>query len=337
MASLLRQQGVEAAFVSGGTRDVSRQKIIGDFKAGRTQVLCNCEVLTTGFDAPKVTHVVMARPTVSQVLYEQMVSRGLRGPTFGGTATCQVVDLEDNYRSERPEPGGGFRGITRAHDQQFLARELHGVAAIVRVQHAPREFVETFEGRDVRGGEVATRVDDEIEFSRRGGVGDEVVRGDRELAGGGRILDRADRGVELPVVTDVRAFDPTGDVVVQDCTRRAGGKRAAEVLLEAVIRELQAFLRAVGPQVAVHAAVHKFTEFIGTRAPRVVPQSTPVRRSLEAREVRDLHALGTGGFECPEGGEAAGAGADDRNTVHGGFALRSGFIRRKTSAVRSSL
>lgn len=105
MAFLLRQQGIEAAFVSGGTRDVSRRKIIGDFKAGRTQVLCNCEVLTTGFDAPKVTHVVMARPTVSQVLYEQMVGRGLRGPRFGGTATCQIIDLEDNYRSERPELG----------------------------------------------------------------------------------------------------------------------------------------------------------------------------------------------------------------------------------------
>jgi DNA repair protein RadD len=105
MAFLLRQQGVEAAFVSGETRDVSRRKIIGDFKAGRTQVLCNCEVLTTGFDAPRVTHVVMARPTVSQVLYEQMVGRGLRGPRFGGTATCQIIDLEDNYRSDRPELG----------------------------------------------------------------------------------------------------------------------------------------------------------------------------------------------------------------------------------------
>jgi superfamily II DNA or RNA helicase len=105
MAFLLRQQGIEAAFVSGGTRDVTRRKIIHDFRAGRVQVLCNCEVLTTGFDAPKVTHVIMARPTVSQVLYEQMVGRGLRGERFGGTATCHVVDLEDNYRVERPQLG----------------------------------------------------------------------------------------------------------------------------------------------------------------------------------------------------------------------------------------
>ena len=37
----------------------------------------------------------MARPTVSQVLYEQMIGRGLRGRRFGGTDHCVIVDLED--------------------------------------------------------------------------------------------------------------------------------------------------------------------------------------------------------------------------------------------------
>jgi DNA repair protein RadD len=105
MAFLLRQQRIASAFVSGATRDVTRRKVIADFKAGRVKVLCNCEVLTTGFDAPKVSHVIMARPTVSQVLYEQMIGRGLRGPRFGGTEACTIVDLEDKYRSERPKLG----------------------------------------------------------------------------------------------------------------------------------------------------------------------------------------------------------------------------------------
>jgi superfamily II DNA or RNA helicase len=119
MAFLLRQRNVSAAFVSGNTRDVTRRKIIADFKAGRVKVLCNCEVLTTGFDAPKVTHVVMARPTVSQVLYEQMIGRGLRGPKFGGTATCVIIDLEDKYRSERPKLGyQQFRDLWKRADAQ---------------------------------------------------------------------------------------------------------------------------------------------------------------------------------------------------------------------------
>jgi superfamily II DNA or RNA helicase len=114
MAFLLRSRGIAAAFVSGATREVTRRKLIADFKSGDVQVLCNCEVLTTGFDAPRVTHVIMARPTVSQVLYEQMVGRGLRGAKFGGTETCTIVDLEDHYRGERPTLGfQAFREVWR--------------------------------------------------------------------------------------------------------------------------------------------------------------------------------------------------------------------------------
>jgi len=47
----------------------------------------------------------MARPTVSRVLYEQIVGRGLRGPKFGGTETCVVIDCEDNFRGDRPPLG----------------------------------------------------------------------------------------------------------------------------------------------------------------------------------------------------------------------------------------
>ncbi len=105
MAFLLRQAGAPAAVLSGVTRDVTRRQVVNDFKQGELRVLCNCEVLTTGFDAPRVTHVVMARPTVSRVLYEQIVGRGLRGPKFGGTETCVVIDCEDNFRGDRPPLG----------------------------------------------------------------------------------------------------------------------------------------------------------------------------------------------------------------------------------------
>jgi superfamily II DNA or RNA helicase len=112
MAFLLRESGIRAAVVSGTTRDVTRRTVVSDFKEGNLQVLCNCEVLTTGFDAPRVTHVVIARPTVSRVLYEQIVGRGLRGPEFGGTEACAVIDCEDQFRGERPPLGyESFRAI----------------------------------------------------------------------------------------------------------------------------------------------------------------------------------------------------------------------------------
>ena len=106
MAYLLRERGIRAAVVSARTRGVTRRNLIEQFRQNKLSVLCNCEVLTTGFDAPRVTHVVMARPTVSQVLYEQMVGRGLRGPMFGGTKTCVILDCEDSFRGEvRPQLG----------------------------------------------------------------------------------------------------------------------------------------------------------------------------------------------------------------------------------------
>ncbi len=105
MAYLLRSEGIAAAVVSGKTRSVTRRQVIAEFKKGDTRVLCNCEVLTTGFDAPRITHVVMARPTVSRVLYEQIVGRGLRGSLFGGTDTCVILDCEDDFKGERPELG----------------------------------------------------------------------------------------------------------------------------------------------------------------------------------------------------------------------------------------
>jgi DNA repair protein RadD len=113
MAYLLRDSGVPSACVSGRTKESTRRRIIRDFKEKRIRVITNCEVLTTGFDAPLVTHVLMARPTVSRVLYEQMVGRGLRGPRFGGTEFCTIVDCEDKFSGKGwPRPAyESFREI----------------------------------------------------------------------------------------------------------------------------------------------------------------------------------------------------------------------------------
>ena len=59
-------------------------------------MLVNHSVLTTGFDAPRTNNIVITRPIFSDILYEQIVGRGLRGPKFGGTETCRIVDFTDN-------------------------------------------------------------------------------------------------------------------------------------------------------------------------------------------------------------------------------------------------
>jgi superfamily II DNA or RNA helicase len=120
MAYLLRERNVPAAVVSGSTREASRRRVVDRFKRAEIRALCNCEVLTTGFDAPKVSHIVMARPTVSQVLYEQMVGRGLRGRRFGGTETCVVLDCQDDFGGPtRPELG--YRRFRRVWQRETRA------------------------------------------------------------------------------------------------------------------------------------------------------------------------------------------------------------------------
>jgi len=70
--------------------------MIEDFKNGKLDFICNYGVLTTGFDAPKTSCIVLCRPTTSEILYEQIIGRGLRGVRFGGTEYCKIIDFADN-------------------------------------------------------------------------------------------------------------------------------------------------------------------------------------------------------------------------------------------------
>jgi superfamily II DNA or RNA helicase len=96
MSALLREKGIISAVISSNTSSGARQSYIDQFKEGKIQVLSNYGVLSTGFDAPKIDGIIIGRPTESPNLYEQMIGRGLRGPEFGGTKECLIMDLIDN-------------------------------------------------------------------------------------------------------------------------------------------------------------------------------------------------------------------------------------------------
>ena len=108
LASLLLYKGVEARSVTGESSLASRKESIEQFQGGGVDVLVNFGVLTTGFDAPNIDAVIVARPTTSVVLYSQMIGRGLRGPSMGGTESCKIVDVVDNI-SNMPEADEAFR------------------------------------------------------------------------------------------------------------------------------------------------------------------------------------------------------------------------------------
>jgi superfamily II DNA or RNA helicase len=97
IAATLRAVGVLADAVDGTTSPEVRDTAIRLYKspAPVPRVLVNYGVLTTGFDAPQTSAVVIARPTRSLVLYSQMVGRGIRGPKAGGNKNAVVVTVVD--------------------------------------------------------------------------------------------------------------------------------------------------------------------------------------------------------------------------------------------------
>jgi len=97
IAARLSISGVSARAISGETDMAARRYYIDEFKRGRLRVLTNYGVLATGFDAPTVRALYIARPVYSHVAYQQMIGRGLRGPENGGTELCRIVNVADNF------------------------------------------------------------------------------------------------------------------------------------------------------------------------------------------------------------------------------------------------
>jgi len=96
LGAALRLRGIRAASIDCRMRRGARRLAIQHFARGEIDVLLNFGVLSTGFDAPNVQTVMIARPTKSVILYSQMIGRGLRGPKMGGTETCTLIDVRDH-------------------------------------------------------------------------------------------------------------------------------------------------------------------------------------------------------------------------------------------------
>lgn len=83
--------GPTAAVITGGTPTEDRKLIYKQFETGDLRVIVNCMVLTEGFDSPWADCAVIARPTKSSALYQQMVGRVLR--TWPGKSNALVIDV----------------------------------------------------------------------------------------------------------------------------------------------------------------------------------------------------------------------------------------------------
>jgi DNA repair protein RadD len=106
-ATLRRSE--EAGLITGDTPPHERAELIARFQDKPTGLLqqveplrwlVNVNVLTTGFDAPNIDCVVLARPTLSPGLYVQMVGRGFR--LAPNKNDCLVLDYGENILRHGP-------------------------------------------------------------------------------------------------------------------------------------------------------------------------------------------------------------------------------------------
>ncbi len=82
--------GIRAEHVDGTTPKHEREQILKRFANGETTVCSNVGVMTEGYDNPRISAVILARPTMSLALYLQMSGRGLR--IDEGKLDCIILD-----------------------------------------------------------------------------------------------------------------------------------------------------------------------------------------------------------------------------------------------------
>lgn len=93
MARLLNKAGIVAASYTGQTKNPA--SVMDDFKNKKIRFLCTCNMISEGWDYPELGILVMARPTLSKVLYLQQIGRGLRKTDTKKNVI--VIDVVDEY------------------------------------------------------------------------------------------------------------------------------------------------------------------------------------------------------------------------------------------------
>ncbi|TAL45478.1 MAG: DEAD/DEAH box helicase [Salinibacterium sp.] len=88
------KEGITAEHLDADTPDDQRVAILGRVASGQTTIISNVTVLTEGWDMPRLSCGIMARPTLSESLFVQMCGRPLRPNE--GKVDCILLDHAGN-------------------------------------------------------------------------------------------------------------------------------------------------------------------------------------------------------------------------------------------------
>lgn len=135
VCSLFQNNGINADCVSGDTPN--RAEILQRFEFGDLQVVCNCAILTEGYDCPPVSCIVLLRPCSFKSTVLQMIGRGLRtiDPEIHPgiiKRDCIVLDFGESLKNH-----GDLEQGVRLEDQKLQEcekKECPGCSTMLPIQ-----------------------------------------------------------------------------------------------------------------------------------------------------------------------------------------------------------
>ncbi|MBI2589925.1 DEAD/DEAH box helicase [Candidatus Berkelbacteria bacterium] len=111
IAQMAQERGIAAEAIHSEQTHEERSAILKRYSNGQTRLLATVTALAEGWDEPKTEIILNLRPTLSAVLAEQRLGRGLR--TSPGKRGAIVIDVLDFDESQDSHSAG--RPITAPH------------------------------------------------------------------------------------------------------------------------------------------------------------------------------------------------------------------------------
>jgi superfamily II DNA or RNA helicase len=185
VAQLFRDCGIAAEAVSGRQPVERREAVLASYEAGEIKVLCACDMLNEGWDSPKTEVLLMARPTLSKVLYVQQLGRGTRVAPgkehllvfdFVDRANrfAQALSLHRVFGKSDYRPGGLVAAPDeqlKAENQAFEAGRMPEVILGLNIYDTALQPIDVFRWQDEASGMVTAS-----ELARELRVDDDTVR-----------------------------------------------------------------------------------------------------------------------------------------------------------------
>lgn len=160
LEKLMQEQGFSAKAVYGSNKE--NDKIFEQYRNKEVQFLLSCQLISEGWDSPQTEVVVMARPTLSKVLYTQQLGRGVR--KYPGKECLYVIDVVDNYEGKlKPMTFNALMGMPVYSDFMGVKNNNHDYLSILGLHETEIAMQEidifTFEEKysDYRSPEQAAR------------------------------------------------------------------------------------------------------------------------------------------------------------------------------------